>query len=59
MTQKSTMRPATYGVVGGNIVDEPFRATNLHTGVFARAERPEYGETYRNHAAAIRAALKE
>jgi len=59
MTQKSTMRPATYGVVGGNIVDEPFRATNLHTGVFARAERSEYGETYRNHAAAIRAALKE
>jgi 2-oxoglutarate ferredoxin oxidoreductase subunit beta len=59
MTQKAAMRPATYGVVGGNIVDEPFPPINLRTGVIAQADRPEYGETYRNHAAAIRAALKE
>jgi 2-oxoglutarate ferredoxin oxidoreductase subunit beta len=58
MTQKSKMRPASYGVVGGNIVDEPFRATNLETGVLAQNDRPEYGATYRSHAAAIQAAQK-
>ena len=54
MTQTSKMRPASYGVVGGNVVDEPFRPTNLKTGILARTDRPEYGETYRKHAAAIR-----
>ena len=58
MTQKSTMRPASYGVVGGNIVDEPFRATNLKTGILTRTDRPEYGAAYRAHAAGIRAARK-
>jgi 2-oxoglutarate ferredoxin oxidoreductase subunit beta len=58
LTQKSRMRPASYGVVGGNIVDEPFRATNLKTGILARTDRPEYGATYRDHAAAIQAARK-
>ena len=58
MTQKSRMRPTSYGVVGGNIVDEPFRATNLKTGILARTDRPEYGATYRDHAAKIQAAQK-
>ena len=58
MTQKSRMRPTSYGVVGGNIVDEPFRATNLKTGILARTDRPEYGATYRGHAAKIQAAQK-
>jgi 2-oxoglutarate ferredoxin oxidoreductase subunit beta len=58
MTQKSAMRPSTYGVIGGNVVDEPFRARNLRTGVLSRSDRPEYGETYRNHAAAVQASLK-
>jgi len=58
MTQKSKMRPASYGVVGGNIVDEPFRATNLKTGILERNDRAEYGATYRSHAAEIQAAHK-
>jgi len=59
MTQKSAIRPSTYGVVDGNVVDEPFRATNLRTGIMVRADRPEYGETYRSHAAAIQATMKK
>jgi 2-oxoglutarate ferredoxin oxidoreductase subunit beta len=58
MTQKSKMRPASYGVVGGNIVDEPFRATNLKTGILEQNDRPEYGATYRSHVANIQAAQK-
>ncbi|MBL4614812.1 MAG: 2-oxoacid:ferredoxin oxidoreductase subunit beta [Magnetovibrio sp.] len=44
LTQKSTMRPDSYG---GNIVDEPFRPNFLPTGVLAQTDRAEYGETYR------------
>ena len=59
MTQTSKMRPASYGVVGGNVVDEPFKPSNLKTGVLMQTDRPEYGETYRRHAAAIRRKVEE
>ncbi len=55
LSQKSRMRPSSYGSVDGNIVDEPFRANTLPTGILSRNERPEYGDTYRKHAADIRA----
>ncbi len=51
LSQKAGMRPETYG----RVVDEPFRPTALRSGVLARNERPEYGATYRRHAAAVRA----
>jgi 2-oxoglutarate ferredoxin oxidoreductase subunit beta len=44
LSQKSQMRPDSYG---GVIVDEPFRPNALPTGVLARSDRAEYGETYR------------
>ncbi len=44
LSQKSQMRPDSYG---GAIVDEPFRPNALPTGVLARNDRPEFGETYR------------
>jgi 2-oxoglutarate ferredoxin oxidoreductase subunit beta len=59
MTHKAAMRPSSYGVIGGNVVDEPFRASNLQTGVLAKSDRPEYGQTYRDHVAKIQAALKK
>ncbi len=46
LSQKKSMRPDSYGT----IVDEPFRPNSLPTGVLARNDRPEYGETYRNFA---------
>ncbi|MDP6342795.1 MAG: thiamine pyrophosphate-dependent enzyme [Alphaproteobacteria bacterium] len=46
LSQKSDMRPEAYG----NVADQPFRPNRLLTGVLARNERPEYGETYRRHA---------
>jgi 2-oxoglutarate ferredoxin oxidoreductase subunit beta len=37
------MRPDTYG----NVVDHPFRANAMRTGVLARTDRAEYGAAYR------------
>ena len=44
LSQKKSMRPDNYG----NVVDQPFRPNGLPTGVLARNDRPEYGETYHN-----------
>jgi 2-oxoglutarate ferredoxin oxidoreductase subunit beta len=57
MTQTSKMRPSSYGVIDGNVVDEPFRASNLTTGIIAQSDRPEYGAVYRAHVAKIQAAM--
>lgn len=43
LRQKGSMKPDTYG----NVVDHPFRPNALRTGVLARNDRPEYGDTYR------------
>jgi len=37
------MRPDTYG----NVVDHPFHANAIRTGVLSRVDRPEYGAAYR------------
>ena len=58
LSQKSKMRPSSYGSENGNIVDEPFRATTLPTGILTQTDRAEYGDTYRSHAATIREAAK-
>ncbi len=58
LSQKSKMRPSSYGSENGNIVDEPFRATTLPTGILNQTDRAEYGDTYRHHAAKIRAGAK-
>jgi 2-oxoglutarate ferredoxin oxidoreductase subunit beta len=51
LSQKKSMRPDSYG----NVVDRPFRPNALPTGVLARGERPEYGETWRAFAASKQA----
>lgn len=43
LRQKGSMRPDTYG----NVVDQPFRARAVRTGVLSRSDRPEYGAAYR------------
>jgi 2-oxoglutarate ferredoxin oxidoreductase subunit beta len=43
LRQKGSMKPDTYG----NVVDHPFRPNAVSTGVLARNDRPEYGDTYR------------
>ena len=48
MRQKSEIRPSAYR----DSVDEPFRSTDLPTGVLARNARPEYGAALRAAAAA-------
>lgn len=58
LSQKSKMRPSSYGSENGNIVDEPFRPTTLPTGVLSRNDRVEYGDTYRSHAARIKAGAR-
>ena len=44
LSQKRSMRPESYG----NVVDQPFHPNSLETGILARNNRPEYGETYRH-----------
>jgi 2-oxoglutarate ferredoxin oxidoreductase subunit beta len=44
LSQKSEMRPSSYGSVNGNAVDEPFRPTTMPTGVLTDNEREEYGD---------------
>jgi len=51
LAQKISMKPETYG----NVVDQPFRPNALDTGVIAKTDRPEYGATYRKHAAQVQA----
>ena len=46
-SQKDEMRPA------GPHEDEPFRPHRLRAGILVERERPEYGETYRERAAAL------
>jgi 2-oxoglutarate ferredoxin oxidoreductase subunit beta len=43
LRQKSSIRPEAYG----NVVDHPFHANAMPTGVLSRTERPEYGDAYR------------
>jgi len=43
LRQKGNMRPDTYG----NVVDHPFHANAIRTGVLSRVDRPEYGAAYR------------
>lgn len=50
MRQKSALRPEAYR----DTVDLPFRSNTLATGVLSRTERPEYGEAWRQYAAAAR-----
>ena len=53
LRQKGAMKPVSYGPgpagpnPPGNVVDLPFRANAVRTGVLARNDRPEYGATYR------------
>ncbi|MGO9740765.1 MAG: 2-oxoacid:ferredoxin oxidoreductase subunit beta [Roseiarcus sp.] len=53
-SQKDEMRPAAPDDPSG----EPFRPHRLRGGVLAERERPEYGETYRARAAALRAGAR-
>lgn len=56
LSQKARMRPTSYGPLAeNNVVDQPFRPNDLKTGVLTRNERPEYGATWRAHAATLRA----
>ena len=50
LAQKRSMRPESYD----NTVERPFRPNALPTGILTRSDRPEYGETYRRQAAALR-----
>ncbi len=45
LSQRSGVRPETQG----NIIDIPFRASDLRTGVLERNNRPEYSEAYWRH----------
>ncbi len=47
LSQKADMRPEAFSAVA----DQPFRPHRMKTGVLSRRERPEYGQTYREHAA--------
>ncbi|MBT4888710.1 MAG: 2-oxoacid:ferredoxin oxidoreductase subunit beta [Rhodospirillales bacterium] len=58
LSQKSKMRPSSYGSANGNIVDEPFRPTTLPTGILTHKERAEYGDTYRAHVEKISGSVK-
>ncbi len=55
LAQKSDMRPEAYY----DEADRPFRPNRLETGVLVREERPEYGQTYRDHVAAQQAGRGE
>ncbi|MDP6531870.1 MAG: 2-oxoacid:ferredoxin oxidoreductase subunit beta [Arenicellales bacterium] len=54
LKQKSSIRPESYG----NAVEQPFRPGDWKTGILAQAERPEYGDSYRQHIAAKQTATK-
>ena len=62
LRQKGGMRPDSYGPGPGgpdrlgNVVDQPFRANAVRTGVIARTDRPEYGAALRAAQAARGAA---
>ena len=45
LRQKADMRP----VANSNITEQPFRPNPFETGILARHQRPEYGDTYRRH----------
>ncbi len=45
LSHKAAIRPESYG----NVVDEPFRSTDLEVGVLTRNDRPEYAEAFRAH----------
>ena len=48
LKQRSSIRPESYG----NAVAQPFRPGDWKTGILAQAERPEYGDSYRQHISA-------
>lgn len=45
MSHKADIRPESYG----NVVDEPFRPTDLNVGLLSRTDRPEYYAAYRQY----------
>ncbi|KAA5602281.1 2-oxoacid:ferredoxin oxidoreductase subunit beta [Blastochloris sulfoviridis] len=51
LSQKSDMVPDGLG----NAPDQPFRPNRMATGILARHARPEYGRTYRERSAELRA----
>ena len=51
LSQKADMRPEAHR----DAPDQPFRPNALPTGVFVERGLPEYGDSFRAHAAAIRA----
>ncbi len=55
LSQKSSMRPESYGLV----VDQPFHPNSMETGILARNDRPEYGETYRRRLQQIESPSEE
>ena len=51
LSQKASMRPDAYR----NTVDVPFRPNALETGILTQKDRPEYGSSYREMTAGLRA----
>ena len=51
LSQKSKMRPESYGGIMSNKVDQPFRPNPFPTGVLAKNERKEYGDLCQEHIA--------
>ena len=51
LSQRSGVRPEPQG----NMIDVPFRANTLSTGVLERNDRPEYGAAYREYVRRINA----
>ena len=52
LSQRSGVRPEPMG----NVIDMPFRASTLRTGILEQNSRPEYAENYRNHLQRIQSA---
>jgi len=50
LSQRSGVRPEAQG----NVIDMPFRASDLRTGVLARNDLPEYAEGYRRYVRRIK-----
>ena len=49
LSQKSKMRPESYGGLQSNKVDQPFRPNPFPTGILAKNERKEYGDLCQEH----------
>ena len=51
LSQRSGVRPEA----PGNVIDMPFRANALRTGILEQNERPEYAAAYREHLQRVKA----